>query len=83
MYKILKTVDKGVVELTITSKNLEYFRAELQPVFIATDIDTFSQASDLVDWFNRPIVDLFDKLMPAPHNYTDPTIAVGSDDFNF
>jgi hypothetical protein len=44
MYSILRTEEKGIREYLVTDKNIEYFRPELKPFFVATDIETFEEA---------------------------------------
>jgi len=53
MYSILRTEEKGVREYLATTKSIKYFREELKPLFIVTDIETFQEADEIEIGFRR------------------------------
>jgi hypothetical protein len=53
MYSILRTEENGVISYLTTTKSINNFRQELKPVFVATDIKTFEEATYIIVGFRR------------------------------
>ena len=53
MYSILRTEKQGVIDYLATTKSIKYFKEELKPVFVATNIATFEEADAIEIGFRK------------------------------
>lgn len=53
MYSIVRTEENGGRDYLATTKSIKYFREELKPFFVATDIESFEEADDIERGFRN------------------------------